>query len=127
MKPGLRTLVQVGVVAGAMGSVALMLHVGSRNPSSILMVLFAGWVLSPFIALGFADKVSTRWPPAARAMLLGLMLIITLGSLATYASVDLRRPAQPAFMFLVVPLVSWLLVAGVVAAAAFMSPKPTDK
>jgi hypothetical protein len=123
MRTGIGKLVQVGVVVGAVGSAALMLHVGSRNPSSVLMVLFAGWVLSPFIALGFADRASTRWPPAARALLNGLGLIVTLGSLAIYASVDLRRPAQPAFMFLVVPLVSWLLVAGVVTAATFMSPR----
>jgi hypothetical protein len=79
------------------------------------------------MALGFADRASTRWPPTARAMLDGLALIVALGSLTLYASVDLRRPAQPAFMFLVVPLVSWLLVAGVVAAATFMSPKQTGQ
>src|SRR5258705_10532634 len=39
------------VVVGAMVSVGLMLWVGHRNPSRILLALFVIWVLSPFMAL----------------------------------------------------------------------------
>ena len=38
-------------VAGAVGSVGLMLRAGHRNDSPILLALFAIWVLSPFVAL----------------------------------------------------------------------------
>jgi hypothetical protein len=48
------------VLAGAWGSVSLMLRVGQRNDSIILLVLFGIWVLSPFIALGLAALLAKR-------------------------------------------------------------------
>src|SRR3984893_13107145 len=76
----LRAVALIAVVAGAAGSVGLMLWVGHRNPSRVLLVLFAIWDLSPFIALVLADIVSKRWSVITRATLYGVMLILTLGS-----------------------------------------------
>jgi len=46
-------------------------------------------------------------------------LVLTLGSLAIYGDVALRPPrSTPAFMFIVVPLGSWLLMTIVVSIAA---------
>ena len=46
------------------------------------------------------------------------MLALTLGSLAVYGVVALGPPRpKPAFVFLVVPLASWLLIAIVLAIA----------
>src|SRR6266700_2562256 len=78
----LHTVALTAVVAGAGGSVGLMLRVGHRNPSRILLVLFVIWVLSPFIALILADILAKRWSVLTRATLYGVMLILTLGSLA---------------------------------------------
>src|ERR1700731_2872365 len=75
----LRAVALIAVVAGALGSVGLMLWVGHRNPSRVLLVLFAIWDLSPFIALVLADIVSKRWSVITRATLYGVMLILTLG------------------------------------------------
>lgn len=47
----LRAVALIAVVAGAGGSIGLMLWAGHRNPSRLLIVLFAIWVLSPFVAL----------------------------------------------------------------------------
>jgi hypothetical protein len=117
----LRAVALTAVVAGAGGSVGLMLWVGHRNPSRILLVLFAIWVLSPFMALLLADMVSKRWSVLTRATLHGVMLILTLGSLAFYGDVVWRPRPQPAFVFLVVPLGSWLLMTIVVPIAALIS------
>ena len=117
----LRAVALIAVVAGALGSVGLMLWVGHRNPSRVLLVLFAIWDLSPFIALVLADVVSKRWSVITRATLYGVMLIVTLGSLALYGDVVLRPRPQPAFRFLVVPLGSWLLMVIAVPAAALIS------
>lgn len=87
----LRTVALIAVVAGAAGSVALMLRVGHRNQSSILMVLFAIWVLSPFMALGLTDVISKPWSSLTRATSYGLMLIVTLGSLLLYGNVAFGR------------------------------------
>ena len=117
----LRAVALVALVAGALGSFGLMLWMGHRNPSRVLIVLFAIWDLSPFIALGLADIVSKRWSVLTRATLYVVMLILTLGSLAFYGDVVWRPRPQPAFMFLIVPLGSWLLMTIVVPLAALVS------
>jgi hypothetical protein len=120
--PGLvRPMALGAVVAGAVGSVGLMLWVGHRNPSLVLILLFVIWDLSPFMALLLADMVSKRWSVITRATLHIVMLVISLSSLALYGDVVLRPRRQPAFIFLVVPLGSWLLITIVVPVAALIS------
>ena len=92
-----------------------MLYVGRRNPSVILMALFTGWVLAPFVAFLWAWVAARRWTVPARIRLYLAMLVLTLASLAIYGGVALGPPrAKPASVFLMVPLVSWLLIAIVV-------------
>lgn len=115
----LRAVALISVLAGAVGSVGLTLHAGRRNDSRILLVLFALWVLSPFMALVLANMVSKRWSVLTRATLYSVMLVLTLGSLAIYGVVALGHPrAKTAFVFVVVPPASWLLIAIVVPITA---------
>jgi hypothetical protein len=88
----LRAAALIAVLAGAAGSVGLMLHAGRHNDSQILLVLFALWVLSPFMALVLAHVVSKRWSVLTRATLYSVMLVLTLGSLAIYGDVALGPP-----------------------------------
>ena len=120
--PPSRSVALAAVVLGAAGSVGLMLRVGHRNPSVLLMVLFTIWVLSPFVGCVVADSLSIRWSAATRATLHGVMLLLTAASLAIYGRIAFGAPVpRPAFAFLVVPLGSWLLMAAAVAAAALAS------
>ncbi len=115
----------IAVLAGAVGSVGLMLHAGHRNPSRLLLVLFALWVLSPFIALVLANMVSKRWSVLTRATLYTMMLVLTVGSLAIYGDVALGPPRpKAAFVFVVVPPASWLLIGIVLPIAALISGRP---
>ena len=113
----------VALLVGAVGSVGLMLHVGRRKDSPrLLMALFTIWVLSPFVALVFANIVSKGWSVITRATLYGVMLVLTAGSLAIYGDVALGPlRAKTAFVFVVVPPASWLLIAIVVPIAAVIS------
>jgi len=116
----------IAVLVGAVGSVGLMLHAGRNNPSRLLLVLFALWVLSPFIALVLANMVSKRWSVLTRATLYTVMLVLTVGSLAIYGDVALGPPrAKAAFVFVVVPPASWLLIAIVLPIAALISGRPS--
>ncbi len=118
----LRAAALIAVLTGAGGSAGLMLHAGRHNNSRILLVLFALWVLSPFMALVWANVVSKHWPVLTRATLYGVMLVLTLASLAIYGDVALGPPrAKTASVFVVVPPASWLLIAIVVPIAAFIS------
>ncbi len=116
----LRAVSLSAVLAGAVGSLGLMLLAG--HPPLLLRVLFAIWVLSPFMALLLADRVSKRWSVLTRATLYGVTLVITLGSLAIYGVAVLRpRTTTPTSLFVLVPPASWLLIAIVVPIAAFIS------
>lgn len=122
----LRVVAPIAVAAGAVGSVGLMLRAG--HPPLFLRVLFALWVLSPFIALLLAGMVSKRWSVITRSTLYCVMLVITLSSLAIYGYVVLRpRQSTPTFVFVVVPPGSWLLMAIVVLIAAFISGRRSHR
>jgi hypothetical protein len=60
----LRTVVLIVVVIGAGGSVGLMLREGQRSPSPAGSFLIL--VLSPFVALLWANMVSKRWSVVTR-------------------------------------------------------------
>jgi hypothetical protein len=84
-----------------------MLIAGRHNPSRLLLSLFALWVLSPFLAL----IAAIHWSPT-RAALFWVTLFVTLSTLAIYGYVALGPPrAQTAFVFVVVPPATWLLIA----------------
>ena len=118
----LHTLSLVAVVAGAMGSVGLMFRAGQRTPR-FLLVLFTIWVLSPFVALLWANIVSKRWPVLTRATLYCVTLVVTIGSLATYGELVVIRPrgSANAFLFVAVPPASWVFMTILVTLAALIS------
>jgi hypothetical protein len=93
-------------VVAAIGSVSLMLKVGHRNSSLVLLALFTGWVLAPFLALIWANKLR------ARSALQVMTVIVAAGSLIAYGYAAFSPPmAKPAAPFLMVPLTSWVLIA----------------
>jgi ABC-type transport system involved in multi-copper enzyme maturation permease subunit len=118
----LRGAALIAALAGGAGSIGLMIRAGHRNPSLILIVVFALWVLSPFTALVWATVASARWPVLTQASLYVVALVVTLGSLAIYGALAFGAlRAKTGFIFLVVPGASWLLAAIVIAMAAMLS------
>ncbi len=106
--------------AGALGSLGFMLRAGRRTPR-FLLVLFVIWVLSPFVALAWASMVSKRWSILAQTTLYCVTLVLTLGSLAIYGGLVVPPAGSPAaFVFVLVPPVSWVLLT-VVPIAALIS------
>jgi hypothetical protein len=78
-------------------------------------------VLGPFAGFLLADKMAVRWSPLTRKTLYIVMLVVAVASVAAYGAVAVRPRAQPAFMFLVVPLCSWMVMVGAIGIAAFVS------
>jgi len=118
----LRAVALITLVVVATGSLGFMFRAGQHTPR-LLLILFTIWVLSPFVALLWANTVSKRWSVVTRAMLYCVVLIVTLGSLAIYGElVDLKPPGSAnAFLFVAVPPVSLLFIMIVVPMAAFIS------
>jgi len=113
---------RIAVVAGAAGSVALMLYAGRANQHILVTVLFVFWVLAPFLTLAWADRTSVRWSVVTQRTLHWVTLVITVGSLAIYVDRVLRPPrATGAFVFVAVPVASCVLAAIAVAVAALLS------
>ena len=106
----LRIIALIVLFAGAIGSVVLMFNAGRDQKSILLIVLFTGWVLSPFIGLFIADMISKRWLLKTRIIIYLLIIFITLASLIGYSGVLNVPGTKPAFKFLIVPLISWLLI-----------------
>lgn len=123
----LRMVARFALVAGALGSLGFMLRAGRRTPR-FLLVLFVIWVLSPFAALAWASMVSKRWSIGAQTALYCVTLGLALGSLAIYGGLVLPPAGSPAaFVFVLVPPVSWVLLATVVPLAALISRRLSQR
>jgi hypothetical protein len=108
------------------GSVALMLT-GRANPSLVLALVMTIWVAAPLVALETARRLSKRWPILRPAALHVLIVVIAAVSLVIYA-VDAAKALHPkaAFVYVVVPLCAWILIAAVLAAGALLHRRDRD-
>ena len=106
----LRTIALIAILFGAVASLYFVFNAGRNNNSILLRALFAVWTLSPFIAFLLAYAISRRWPYLKRITLYWLMLVVTFGSLVCYSGAFNTSKTKPAFIFLIVPLISWLLM-----------------
>src|SRR4249919_940822 len=124
--PGLRAVARLALLAGAAGSIALMLRAGARQRSAVLILLFTGWVLSPFIALALANMRAARWPPRMRTALSAAMIGVSVLCLTIYSMHAVRGVMKAGFVYLVVPAAAWLLIVvvlGVNAAFSKIGPR----
>lgn len=117
----LQPVALTALYCAAGGSFAFMLNTGRYNDSYFLMLAFTVWVLSPFVALLVANAYSKRWPLLTRQTLYWLMILITVVSLLFYSGTVSVPGAKPAFVFLIIPLVSWILLGLLILAAGWQS------
>jgi hypothetical protein len=123
----LRIMALIGVLVGAADSLGMVLHAGRNNHSLLLVLLFVIWVLSPFITLGVANVVFKSWSVLKRLTLYWLTLALTIGSLVVYNGALSSLRTKPAFIFLAVPLASWLLIVIVLSVAMSHSRRTQGK
>lgn len=119
----LRIAALIVTLVGAVGSLGLMFSAGRNQRSFILMAIFTIWDLSPFVGLFVADRFSKSWSHLIRVSLYCLMLVLTVVSLVAYSGVLNPPETKNAFMFLVVPGISWLLIVTVLLIAGLISRK----
>ena len=102
----------ITALVGGVLSVILMIHAGRYNMPPLLIVLIGMWVLLPYDALTMANILSPRWPELVSATLNGLTFVVTLVSLAIYATVAFGPPRpKPAFFFVLLPPLSLVVIA----------------
>ncbi len=90
------------LAVGVAGSVGLLLHSAGRGVSPILVFVMVAWVLAPFAALA----LTRRWLSDA------VIVVVTAASLAIYAADAVSRlHAKAAFVYVIVPLAAWGIIA----------------
>jgi hypothetical protein len=119
----LRPIALVIGVVGAVGSLYFMFSASRHQNSTILIALLTAWILSPFVGFFIAYKFSNHWTGTARSSLYWLMIILTFVSLVVYSGAFNSPGTKNAFVFLVVPLISWLLMAIVIGIVRRLSRK----
>jgi len=118
---------RLALIAGAVGSLGLMLFAGRSNTHVLITLGFVFWVLAPFALLALAERKSESWAPATRATLHALTVLVAVGSLAIYGYRAAFPPRSTgAFLFVFVPPVSVVLVLVALAIASLMS-RPSRK
>jgi hypothetical protein len=115
------------VLIGSLASVVLVLLAGRNNTSGLLRILFCGWVLSPFIGLLIANRISAKWHILTRTILSWLMILITLVSLSCYCGILKLPGTKPAFIFLIIPFVSWILIVAEIFISSIISRKLSEE
>ena len=118
---------RVAIIVGAAGSLVLLLYAGRSNTHLLITLGFIVWVLAPFALLALAERRSGSWSPLARTTLRAMALIIAAGSLGIYGYRAAFPPRSTgAFLFVIVPPVSVVLVSVALAIASLMS-RPSRK
>jgi hypothetical protein len=104
-------------IIGIMGSLVFMTHTGRDNKSILLILLFTGWVSSPYLAL-LITYFSNHWSESRRVRLYILMIVIAIGSLIVYSGVFGIQGPHPAFVYIIIPLISWVMFGILLLAAS---------
>jgi hypothetical protein len=110
------------IAFGALSSLGFLFIAGRHTPV-FLLVLFVGWVLSPFIGLLTANKISQRWSASTLVYMYVLMLILTIAPLVIYSGALTPPKARPASIFLLVTLALWLVIGIFILFAKSNRPK----
>lgn len=119
----LRIAFFIAIAAGTVGAIALMLR-ASPNMPALLVVLIGLWVISPFALLALCDVLAQRWPLLHRPTIHVLALVLVVVALAVYQSVAFGPPRpKPGAFFVLIPPISWLVIATGLGAAALVSRK----
>ncbi len=119
----LRTTALIVALVGAVGSMYFMFSASRKQNSIVLLGLFTAWVLSPFVGLFISNKISKRWTVTTRSLLYWLIIVLTIGSLVAYSGAFNTPQTKNAFIFLIVPLISWILLIVAVLTARRLSRK----
>jgi hypothetical protein len=91
------------------------------------VLLFAAWVVSPFVVMGTALAASARFSVLADARVLGAMIVGTLTSVVAYGVAALGPFRPPTAVFVLVAPASWLLLVAVVTGTILASRRSSSR
>ena len=98
------------LLAGVAGSIIFTWIAGQNNSSVLLRVLFMGWVVTPYLALVVIHYNSRLRLAISNASYFRMISFITLFALIAYSGIFNPKVMKPAFVFMVVPFISLLII-----------------
>lgn len=115
------------LLLGATIAFMITLIAGDVQRQPVLVFIFEGWVLSPFAGLLVAILVAKRWKENSRNTLYILTIAVTLFSVVVYGGSGLITSygAKPAFVFELIPLLSWMVIGIFLAIRFFNAEHPS--
>ncbi len=119
----LRTAALTILLVGTVGSLYFMFKTGSNQKSILLLGLFTAWVLSPFVGILFTYRLSKRGTEKMSTWLYWTIIILTAASLTVYSGILTLSQTPPAFIFLFIPFLSWLIILTILLIAKRQSIK----
>jgi hypothetical protein len=123
----LRAIALIVLLVSACWSLVMVLRAGRHNSSFLLPTLFILWVLSPFAAFLIADRISKPWSILTRVTLYWLMVFTSAGCLLSYSGLLSPMGTKAAFVFLITPFLSWLVIVSVIPIAAAVSRRKLNR
>lgn len=113
----LMTIVRIVGLSLTLAGWGLSLHfmylMGKEQQSIPIILFFFGWVSLPFVTLLAMEWRHSSWKPPVRLFLYALMEGIAILSAIIYSGVFAFEGRPPAFIYLLIPVVS-LTIIGVV-------------
>lgn len=98
------------LVAASIGSIYFLFKTAQNQSSVVLLGLFIFWVMSPYAGLLVANKISKSRATSKRASIYWLTIFLAACSLIAYSGMFMPAGTKPAFIFLVIPLISWFII-----------------
>jgi hypothetical protein len=106
-----RRAARISLIFGAASSLAFTLYAGRHQRSMALLAMFVIWVLLPFAGLFASDRRGRTAPATGRISLQIASVMVGACSLLVYGMVALSPPHHnAAFIFIVFPAVSWVVI-----------------
>jgi len=103
-------IIAVITLIGATGSMCFLYAATSSQTPFILLILFSGWVLSPYLGLFIATLISRKWKEGVQLALLVIAFFVSIVSLIGYTGIFTPVDARPASIFLIIPFIGWIIL-----------------
>ena len=106
----LRSISLITLLLSTIGSMYFMFHAGSNQKSLVLIGLFTAWVFAPFVGLFVLNRLAQPITAKTSTSVYYTTVVLSVTSLIIYSGAVTPAQTKPAFTFLVVPFLSWVVL-----------------
>ena len=106
----LRAVTFMIVLAATAASLYFMFSIGRNQKSISVIAFFVGWIVAPFIGIFLLTERYQRFV-SRPSFFYWLAMVASVASVVCYSGLVAPLGPKPAFIFLLAPFISWVLIA----------------